>query len=143
MRSRIVLVAGTLMVLGAAVAVVAALVETDEERIEKLVEEMRVAALDRDVPGLLAGVSEDVEYPGGREALRRRIESVLERHPPDHISVELRDLEVDGDGAEAEVEVWYTTRTLGGRPGRVTFRTRFGRGEDGWRVVGLATDVGG
>ncbi len=64
MRSRIMLGAGALLVIGAVIAIVAALVETDEEKIEKLVERMRDAAERSDVEGIMAGLSEEVDFPG-------------------------------------------------------------------------------
>jgi uncharacterized protein (TIGR02246 family) len=138
MRGRIVVVAGTLLVLGAAIAMIYVIVETDEERIERVVETMRVAALDGDVPGLLEHVAPDVDYPGGREGIERQVESALRRYPPDSVNVEVLDLEIDGDRATARIEVWYRTKTLGGRPARVRFRTAFGRRGDRWQVIGVS-----
>ena len=88
MRSRIVLGAGALLVIGAVIAIVAAFVETDEEKIEKLVERMRDAAERSDVEGIMAGLSEEVDFPGGRAKLQARIRGVLKQAPPKSVSVE-------------------------------------------------------
>ena len=142
MRSRIVLIAGTLLVLGASVAVVFAVIESDEDRIERLVEEMRDAALARDTAGVLGAVATDVEFPGGMEALERRLDHVFRRYPPESIMAEVLNVEVDGDRAEAEIEVWYRTSEFGAQPFRTTIKAKFGRRDGRWLVVGLS-HVGG
>jgi len=141
MRSRIVTAAGALLAVGVVVAVVFALVETDEEKIEKLVRDLRDAALNSDVDGLLDGLSDEVEYPGGRGKLEIKIRAVLRDWPPKKIAVEIRDLEIDGDRATADVEVWYTSERYP-QPYRAKFRTDFGRHDERWLVDGVS-QVGG
>jgi hypothetical protein len=133
-RRRLVPIALALLVVGVVIVVVAALVETDEERIEALVESMRAAAERGDVAGVLAGVAPRVAWPGGQEALRRRVSRDLALHPPQAVAAEVSGLEVDGETATGVVVVTYRSREFA-RPVLVRVRTTFARRDGRWLVT--------
>ncbi len=137
MRDRVVRIAGALLALGAVFWIVSRFIETDEDRIEQLVEDMRSAAEASDAEMLMSFVTQDVTWQQlDQEALSRRVRSVLKDMPPKAVSAEVTDLEIDDDRATGSVVVLYRSQKL---PSvwRVTFRVTFGRRDERWRVTAV------
>jgi ketosteroid isomerase-like protein len=137
MRGRVVRIAGAVLIVGAVVWIGSGLFESDEDRIERLVDEVRTAAEARDADAVMSAVADDVEWQGeDREALSRQVRRVLEEWPPDAIVAEVKDLVIDGDRATGSVDVLYRTKKFP-HPYLTKFRVTFGRHDERWLVTGV------
>jgi hypothetical protein len=132
-------IAAAALAAGAVLLVVSWLVETDEDRIEALVESMRDAALAGDVDGVIAGLAEDASFGGrDREWIRREVRRTLEGLPPKAIAATLEYLEVEEDRATGRVDVVYRSEKAA-QAGLVRLRVTFVKRDDRWLVSAAET----
>jgi len=131
-----------LVLVGLAVALavgLAAIIETDEEAIERVTNSCRNAFLERDAEAILAHLTTDAVYvqrtreePLSSE-VKRRLEQ--DRRRVDNVSLSLREIEVDGDDARATWRVMVRLdRTEGFPMFRFDARVDYRREADGWKI---------
>ena len=121
--------------------VIAYLIETDEEKIERVLDVTVRAALRGDVPEVQRYVEQDATGGGrlGEGLLAPKIGYWVReaRQRVEDVSLDLAGLNVEGDVAEG---TWNGVATLKRDPafpyGRVPFvaEVKFHRGPDGWRI---------
>ena len=127
---------GAAFVLGSLIAV---LVETDEEAIERVTEECREAFLAGDADALIARSTTDATVSGlaGRGPLAESAREWVTRagRRVAGATLSLRVIEVDGDDGRAE---WLATVRMRDSEmvpfARLTVRIDYRRGPEGWRI---------
>ncbi|MHC4473799.1 MAG: YybH family protein [Planctomycetota bacterium] len=123
------------------VGVLAHVIETDEEAIERITEDCRDAFLAGDVDRILAHL--DPEATGsiriGRGKLADLVRSVVERHSGRvrGIVFARSEIRVDGDDAQGRWLAWVTLKRSSGHTAgvfKLQVEIEYRRGPDGWRI---------
>lgn len=116
-----------------------AIIETDEEAIERVTNACRAAFLERNVDGILTNLATDAVFRDGNrnrplsDETRVRVEQVGKRVQA--ISLNLREIEIDGDEARALWRVNVRLRRKGGVPfGRFDMRAEYRRESEVWKI---------
>jgi ketosteroid isomerase-like protein len=117
-----------------------AIIETDEEAIERVTNACRAAFLERNVDGILANLTADAVFRDGNrnrslaDEAGARVEQVGRR--VESISLNLREIEIDGDDARALWRVNVRLRRKGqGVPfGRFDLRAEYRRESEVWKI---------
>jgi len=135
------LVIAVVVALPVLIGVVAWLVETDREAIERMTDECRRALLRGDVDAVASRLAEDAVGEGyiGTGPLAARVDHWADQAKDrlDDLSLSLRKIVVEGDGAQAEWAVRADLKGVHGRYGQVRFlvRLEYRREPDGWRIT--------
>lgn len=111
---------------------------TDEQRIDRLIDEVVEAVSRRDVGGVLSHVSEHYRSREGwdRDQLRAYLAAQMLRGEWAEAFVTNRDIRVNGDEAEAEMTATLSRGgSSGARVGSHRIRVGFQREGNDWRVV--------
>ncbi len=128
------LLLGLLAVLAVGVVVlVDALVVTDEEAIEAVVDQAAAAVRKGDFKALRALLADDYEGEGGdAEGAVGRARRGWEDLGGENLHADLLDLSVQGDEAQGVVKIGGS---LLGRPGAASLHVGFQRIAEGWRIA--------
>ena len=123
------------------IGVIAWLVETDQEAIERMTDECRRDLLRGDVEAVTSRLAEEAEGDGyigtGPLAPRVRYWADQTKERLRDLSLSLRKIVVEGDGARAEWAVRADLKGVHGYHGQVRFlvRLEYRRGPNGWLIT--------
>ena len=136
---RIVLAVAVVVAIVGLVFLVDLIFVTEEERIEKVIEEMRQALVDRDVESCFSHFSSEHLAPGFNvQVLQDRTETEVERSESREIDIRSVKITVDGETAEATIGVKVSlsgNQVYNIKSASLAVEASFRLEEDNWRVT--------
>jgi ketosteroid isomerase-like protein len=142
MSRKVLVVLAVIVAVAVGVGLLAYVIETDEEAIERITLECRDAFLAGDVDRILAHLEPEATGTGwlGRGSLADGARRAVERYSSKVTAIEFarKEIRVDGEEAEGSWLAWVKIRDVA--PGqaigvmKVKARVEYRRGADGWRI---------